>query len=163
MTVISGSRRTDIPAFYSAWFMNRIRDGYVRWGNPFSRLVHSISLRPEDVIAFVLWSKNYVPLLPHLDELVGGYFGSNVYWQLIADRTVNNIIRSDKGWRTEYTQGGSLTVTPAEIGPEMQFVLEIDGNTYTADNPPPSTWGVTAKKANGKYELTYPKGKPGAK
>ncbi len=49
--------------------MNRIREGYVRWVNPFSRLVHTISLRPEDVIAFVLWSKNYAPLLPHLDEL----------------------------------------------------------------------------------------------
>ena len=69
MKVISVSRRTDIPAFYSEWFINRIRDGYVRWVNPFSRLVHTISLRPEDVMAFVLWSKNYAPLLPHLDEL----------------------------------------------------------------------------------------------
>jgi hypothetical protein len=72
--VISVSRRTDIPAFYSEWFMNRVRDGYVRWVNPFSRLVHRISLRPEDVIAFVLWSKNYAPLLPYLDELdASGY------------------------------------------------------------------------------------------
>ena len=74
MKIISVSRRTDIPAFYSEWFMNRIRDGYVRWVNPFSRLIHRISLRPEDVMAFVLWSKNYAPLLPHLDELdAGGY------------------------------------------------------------------------------------------
>lgn len=69
MKIISASRRTDIPAFYSEWFMNRIRDGYVRWVNPFSRLVHRISLRPEDVMAFVLWSKNYAPLVPHMDEL----------------------------------------------------------------------------------------------
>ncbi|MDO8682089.1 MAG: DUF1848 domain-containing protein [Armatimonadota bacterium] len=54
--------------------MNRIRAGYVRWVNPFSRLVHKISLRPEDVMAFVLWSKNYRPLLSHADELDGlGY------------------------------------------------------------------------------------------
>ena len=69
MNVISASRRTDIPAFYSEWFINLTRDGYVRWVNPFSRAVHRISLRPEDVIAFVLWSKNYAPLLPHPDEL----------------------------------------------------------------------------------------------
>ena len=69
MKIISASRRTDIPAFYSEWFMNRIRDGYMRWVNPFSRLVHRISLRPEDVMAFVLWSKNYAPLLGHLDDL----------------------------------------------------------------------------------------------
>ncbi|MEN6356663.1 MAG: DUF1848 domain-containing protein [Armatimonadota bacterium] len=74
MKVISVSRRTDIPAFYSEWFVNCIRDGYLRWINPFSRLVHRISLRPEDVIAFVFWSKNYAPLLPYLDELdASGY------------------------------------------------------------------------------------------
>lgn len=74
MKIISVSRRTDISAFYAEWFMNRIRDGYVRWVNPFSRLVHKIPLRPEDVMTFVLWSKNYVPLLPYLDELdANGY------------------------------------------------------------------------------------------
>jgi len=74
MKVISASRRTDIPAFYSEWFMNRIRDGYVRWMNPFSKAVYQVSLRPEDVSAIVFWSKNYLPLLPYLDELdAGGY------------------------------------------------------------------------------------------
>lgn len=54
--------------------MNRIRDGYVRWVNPFSNLIHRISLRPENVMAFVFWSKDYTPLLPYLDELdAGGY------------------------------------------------------------------------------------------
>ena len=74
MNVISASRRTDIPAFYPEWFMNRIRDGYVRWMNPFSRAIYQVSLRSEDVSAIVFWSKNYTPLLPYLDELdVGGY------------------------------------------------------------------------------------------
>ena len=31
---ISASRRTDIPAFYSEWFMNRIKEGYVIVRNP---------------------------------------------------------------------------------------------------------------------------------
>jgi DNA repair photolyase len=69
MRLISASRRTDIPTFYPEWFMNRIRAGYVRWINPVSKAVHQVSLRPEDVMALVLWSKNYIPLLPHLDEL----------------------------------------------------------------------------------------------
>jgi len=67
--VISASRRTDIPAFYSEWFINRIREGHVRWMNPFSNAVYRVSLRPEDVSAIVFWSKDYRPLLPHLDEL----------------------------------------------------------------------------------------------
>lgn len=74
MSVISASRRTDIPAFYSEWFINRIRDGYVRWMNPFSHAISRVSLRTEDVSAIVFWSKNYLPLLPYLDELdAGGY------------------------------------------------------------------------------------------
>ncbi len=58
-----------MPAFYSDWFVNCVRAGYVRWVNPFSKRVHEVSLLPEDVIAYVFWSKNYLPLLPHLDEL----------------------------------------------------------------------------------------------
>lgn len=69
MKIISASRRTDIPAFYAEWFMNRIHAGYVRWQNPFSGVPYTVSLRPEDVSAIVFWSKNYSPLLPHLDEL----------------------------------------------------------------------------------------------
>jgi len=69
MKVISASRRTDIPAFYSEWFMNRIRAGYVRWVNPVSGTIQRVSLRSDDVSAIVFWSKNYMSLLPYLDEL----------------------------------------------------------------------------------------------
>ena len=69
MKIISASRRTDIPAFYSEWFMNRIRAGYARWRNPFSGVPYTVSLRQEDISAIVFWSKDYRYLLPHLDEL----------------------------------------------------------------------------------------------
>ncbi|MBI3947201.1 MAG: DUF1848 domain-containing protein [Armatimonadetes bacterium] len=69
MEVISASRRTDIPAFYSRWFMNRIRAGYCVAVNPFSRQPSRVSLAPEDVIAILFWTRNPAPLLPHLDEL----------------------------------------------------------------------------------------------
>ena len=69
MHIISASRRTDIPAFYAKWFMNRIRAGSVRYANPFGGQVCSVSLQPQDVHSIVFWSKYYGPLLPHLDEL----------------------------------------------------------------------------------------------
>jgi len=72
MNVISASRRTDIPAFYSEWFMNRIRAGYVCWRNSYSDMTYTVSLRPADVGAIVFRSKNYLPLLPYLDELDAG-------------------------------------------------------------------------------------------
>ncbi|AWM78981.1 hypothetical protein DKL61_00610 [Gammaproteobacteria bacterium ESL0073] len=47
------SRRTDIPAFYSEWFMNRIKDGYVYIRNPFNaHQIKKISLLKKDVDAF---------------------------------------------------------------------------------------------------------------
>ena len=59
-TVISASRRTDIPAFYMRWFENRVREGYVDARNPVVRdRFYRVSLRPEDTHTIVLWSKNY--------------------------------------------------------------------------------------------------------
>jgi len=69
MHIISASRRTDIPKFYAAWFMARIREGRAATRNPFSGQVYEVSLRPEDVRAVVFWSKDYRPLERHLDEL----------------------------------------------------------------------------------------------
>ncbi|WP_196762590.1 DUF1848 family protein [Anoxybacillus flavithermus] len=34
--IISASRRTDIPAFFSKWFMERIRSGYYVKVNPYN-------------------------------------------------------------------------------------------------------------------------------
>ena len=54
--IIRADRRTDIPAFYAEWFMNRIRAGYCTVPNPFNRnRVSAVSLRPEDVEVIVFW------------------------------------------------------------------------------------------------------------
>ena len=68
--IISASRRTDIPAFYSEWFMRRIHQQYCLCVNPFNRhQVTQVSLQPEDVDALVFWTKNAEPLLSRLPEL----------------------------------------------------------------------------------------------
>ena len=68
--IISASRRTDIPAFYSEWFMRRIHQQYCLCVNPFNRhQVTQVSLQPEDVDALVFWTKNAEPLLLRLPEL----------------------------------------------------------------------------------------------
>jgi hypothetical protein len=67
--IVSVSRRTDIPAFYGEWFMNRVRAGWAVSCNPFNRRAMRVSLRPEEVGALVFWSKNFAPFLPYLAEL----------------------------------------------------------------------------------------------
>ena len=68
--IISASRRTDIPAFYSEWLENRLREGFALMKNPRNpRQVRRISLAPEDVDGIVLWTKNPAPMLPMLSAL----------------------------------------------------------------------------------------------
>ena len=68
--IISASRRTDIPAFYSPWFINRIREGFLLTRNPFNaKQVSRVSLLPQDVDAIVFWTRNPAKLLPFLPEL----------------------------------------------------------------------------------------------
>ena len=67
--IISASRRTDIPAFYSDWFFNRIKERYVLVPNPYnSKMISRISLDPAIVDCIVFWSKNPAPMLEKLKE-----------------------------------------------------------------------------------------------
>lgn len=67
--IISASRRTDIPAFYGDWFMRRVEEGFAGWENPFGGQKILTSLRSEDVMAYVFWSKNYQPFMKHLQKV----------------------------------------------------------------------------------------------
>ncbi|MBN2281863.1 MAG: DUF1848 domain-containing protein [Candidatus Marinimicrobia bacterium] len=65
--IISISRRTDIPAYYSDWLIARIKKGYTVYLNPVSGKPVFISLKPEHVKALVFWTRNPIPLFRHLD------------------------------------------------------------------------------------------------
>lgn len=68
--IISASRRTDIPSYYSEWFINRIKEGFVCCRNPINaHQVSKISLDPEVVDCIVFWTKNPIPMLPKLEAL----------------------------------------------------------------------------------------------
>ncbi len=68
--IISASRRTDIPTYYSNWFYNRIKEQYVLVRNPMNiHQVGKIDLSPDVVDGIVLWTKNPVPMMPRLSEL----------------------------------------------------------------------------------------------
>lgn len=68
--IISASRRTDIPARWTEWFLRRVREGFAVARNPMNpKQERRVSLRPEDVDAVVFWTKNPAPLLPRLAEL----------------------------------------------------------------------------------------------
>lgn len=66
--IVSASRRTDIPHFYGDWFAARRKAGYCESRNVFGG-TYRISLKPDDVIGYLLWSKNTSPFEEQLDSL----------------------------------------------------------------------------------------------
>ena len=68
--ILSVSRRTDIPNYYSDWLYNRIKEGFVCVRNPMNpHQVSRITLSPEVVDCIVFWTKNPTPMLAQLDEI----------------------------------------------------------------------------------------------
>ncbi|MEG2266181.1 MAG: DUF1848 domain-containing protein [Acinetobacter sp.] len=76
--IISASRRTDIPKYYSDWLLNRIDEGYVDVRNPmYASQVSRYSLSPEIVDGIVFWTKDPAPMLKRLDA----FSDYNYYFQ----------------------------------------------------------------------------------
>jgi len=68
--IISASRRTDIPSYYSDWFFHRLEAGFVCTRNPMNpKQVSRISLTPDVVDGIVFWTKNPTPMLDKLHLL----------------------------------------------------------------------------------------------
>ena len=81
--IISASRRTDIPAFYAEWFINRIRAGSFMKVNPYNRKqIKQVSLAADHVDAIVFWSKNPRPILRYLPELLDNGYKSIMHYTL---------------------------------------------------------------------------------
>ena len=68
--IINTGQRTDIPAFYSEWFANRLREGFVCVRNPYDpNQVSRYRLDPLVVDAIGFCTKNPSPMFRHMDLL----------------------------------------------------------------------------------------------
>ena len=68
--IINTGQRTDIPAFYSQWFANRLKAGFVLVRNPYNpKSVIRYRLTPDVVDLIGFCSKNPAPMLPYMDLL----------------------------------------------------------------------------------------------
>ena len=66
--ILNVSGRTDIVAFYTEWFMNRYKEGYVMVRNPFNyHLVNEIYFEDVDLIVFC--TKNPLPIIDRIKEI----------------------------------------------------------------------------------------------
>jgi hypothetical protein len=67
--IISASYRSDIPAFYAAWFARRRAAGHAMVRNPYGGRPYKVPLDGPEVDGFVFWTRNAAPFLPVLIEL----------------------------------------------------------------------------------------------
>lgn len=68
--ILSVSRRTDIPNYYSEWFCNRIKEGFLYVRNPMNaHQISEIKITPDLVDCIVFWTKNPLPMMKRLDEI----------------------------------------------------------------------------------------------
>jgi hypothetical protein len=137
MQVVSASRRTDIPAGYAEWFLNRVRAGFARVPNPFNpRQVTTISLRPDEVACLVFWTRDPRPLLPYLDELDERGFRS--YFQV----TITGLPQLlEPGVPTEAAAVGAIRELAGRLGPR-RVIWRYDP-LLLSDLTPPATIAAT--------------------
>lgn len=68
--ILSVSRRTDVPNYYSDWFINRIKEGFLCVRNPMNaHQISKINLSPEVVDCIVFWTKNPANMIEKLENL----------------------------------------------------------------------------------------------
>jgi len=85
-TVLSASRRTDIPAFYMDWFMMQIQSGFFELVNPYTSKKTLIPATPDQVHTLVFWSKDFA-------RFINGAYGEELIqagYHLFFNFTVNS-------------------------------------------------------------------------
>ncbi len=148
--IINTGQRTDIPAFYSEWFANRLKEGFVCVRNPYNpKQVSRYRLDPSvvDVIGFC--TKNPAPMFRYMDLLkdYGQYWFVTItpYGRDIEPNVPDKHILIESFKRLSDTVGPSATgwrfdpiLLSSRYTPEYhlrafeQIASELDGYTETA-------------------------------
>lgn len=94
--IISASYKTDIPAFYGRWFLNRLAAGHCRMVNPYGGRTLRIGLGPGEADGFAFWTKNLGPFLEGLETVTERGFPFVVQYSVTA--LPGALERSVTGW-----------------------------------------------------------------
>jgi len=88
--IISASRRTDIPAYYSDWLMNRLHEGFAMMPNPYNaNRLGRVTLSPDIVDCIAFWTKNPRPMLGKVERIADmGYLFYFMFSLLSYDKRV---------------------------------------------------------------------------
>jgi hypothetical protein len=127
--LITASRSTDIPAFYSDWLVNRLKAGWCAWNNPYNGRRQVVSF--EAVRLFGFFSKNPAPLMARLDEF--DRRGLNYYFHF----TLNDYDREklEPGVPPVENRLAIFKILSKALGPD-RVVWRFDPLLITGQTPP---------------------------
>ena len=146
--IISASYKTDIPAFYGQWFINRLRAGFCKMVNPYNEQVYHVPLTPDEVDGIVFWTKNIGPFLKHLPEVhrrgypfivqyaINGYPRALEHSVVDAERSCDHMraISQEHGpkvcvWRYDTIVTSSLTPADLHLSNFERLAAALAGTT----------------------------------
>ncbi|MBQ8554381.1 MAG: DUF1848 domain-containing protein [Clostridia bacterium] len=147
--IIQTGLRTDIPAFYTPWFLRRLAEGFVLVRSPYNpALITRYRLAPDVVDCIGFCTKNPAPLLPHMDALApyGQYwfvtitpYGTDIEpnvppkEQVMADfRRLASIIGPDcVAWRYDPILLNDTYTTERHLADFTTMCEALEGATHT--------------------------------
>ena len=148
--IINTGQRTDIPAFYSEWFCNRLREGFVLVRSPYApQRVTRYRLTPDVVDLIGFCTKNPAPMLPHMALLkpFGQYWYVTItpYWREIEPhvpgklevlesfRRLSDLVGPDNvGWRYDPILINETYPVERHLKAFAYMAKALTGYTHTA-------------------------------
>src|SRR6056297_1637754 len=134
--IISASRATDIPSYYSDWLINSLKRGYVARLNPFNRKKYYISFQNARLIVF--WTKNPEPMISKLKKI--NEMNYNYYFQFTLNDYPNklepNIPSLQKRIKTikNYTEKLVISFADIKVYKKVQNNLKRNNINYKIFN-----------------------------
>jgi hypothetical protein len=114
--------------------MNRVRAGDAGYVNPFGGKRHTVSLRTEDVLFIVFWSKNFGPFLENLDAL--DRMGFNFYFHFTITGLPQLLENNVPPWREAVKTARALA---ERFSPE-HVLWRLDPIVFSSSTPPEVTY-----------------------
>lgn len=127
--IISASYKTDIPAFYGQWFVNRLAAGYCLMRNPMNRKVIRVPMTPDQVDGIVFWTKNFRPFMKHVPAVVASGI------PFIVQYTINGYPKSLENHVVDWRKSvESVREMANRFGPRC-VIWRYDTIIYSSETP----------------------------
>ena len=125
--ILSASRRTDLPCYFSEWFFNRLKEGYALYRNPMNHAqVCRVDLSQENIDGIVFWTKDPHPMMDRLEQL--DLMGYSYYFQFTLTPYGLPVIETGTSSSSKPISGATISSIQIKEQESAEFGNEIEPN-----------------------------------